>query len=52
MITLNTEQAQYCAGVFNDYFGQFDRIDQYMRDQKTCTNKKCSNCIARHGSGR
>tara|TARA_B100001057_G_C22734461_1_gene905225 strand:- start:96 stop:1199 length:1104 start_codon:yes stop_codon:yes gene_type:complete len=34
MNTLNTEQAQYCAGVFNDYFGQFDRIDQYMRDQK------------------
>ena len=34
MTTLNTEQAQFCAGIFNDYFGQFDRIDQYMRDQK------------------
>ena len=34
MNTLNTEQAQFCAGIFNDYFGQFDRIDQYMRDQK------------------
>ena len=35
-MTLNTEQAkQFCAGIFNDYFGQFDRkIDQYMRDQK------------------
>ena len=34
MNTLNTEQAQFCAGIFNDYFGQFSRIDQYMRDQK------------------
>ena len=32
--TLNKEQALYCAGIFNDYFCQFDRIDQYMRDQK------------------
>ena len=32
--TLSREQAQTVAGIFNDYFGQFDRIDQYMRDQK------------------
>jgi hypothetical protein len=32
--TLTKEQALYCANIFNDYFGQFDRIDQYMRDQK------------------
>ena len=31
---LSKEQALHCAGVFNDYFGQFSRIDQYMRDQK------------------
>ena len=34
MKTLSKEQAIHCAGVFNDYFGQFNRIDQYMRDQK------------------
>ena len=32
--TLSKEQAQKVAAIFNDYFGQFDRIDQYMRDQK------------------
>jgi hypothetical protein len=32
--TLETKEALHCAKVFNDYFGQFDRIDQYMRDQK------------------
>ena len=32
--TLNEEQALYCANIFNNYFGQFSRIDQYMRDQK------------------
>ena len=32
--TLTKEQALYCANIFNDYFSQFDRIDQYMRDQK------------------
>ena len=34
MKSLNREQALHVAGVFNDYFGQFNRIDQYMRDQK------------------
>ena len=32
--TLSKEQALHIAGIFNDYFGQFERIDQYMRDQK------------------
>lgn len=32
--TLTKEQALHCANIFNDYFGQFDRIDDYMRDQK------------------
>ena len=32
--TLDREEALHCANVFNDYFGQFSRIDQYMRDQK------------------
>ncbi len=34
MKTLTKEEAIHCANVFNDYFGQFNRIDQYMRDQK------------------
>ena len=34
MTTLNTEQAQFCAGIFNDYFGQFIELIKYMRDQK------------------
>ena len=32
--TLDREEALHCANVFNNYFGQFSRIDQYMRDQK------------------
>ena len=31
---LSKEDALHCANIFNNYFGQFDRIDQYMRDQK------------------
>ena len=31
---LTKEDAMHCAKVFHDYFGNFDRIDQYMRDQK------------------
>jgi len=34
MKNLTREEALHCAGIFNDYFGQFSRIDQYMRDQK------------------
>ena len=34
MKTLTKEEALHCANIFNDYFGQFNRIDQYMRDQK------------------
>ena len=34
MKTLTREEALHCANIFNDYFGQFSRIDQYMRDQK------------------
>ena len=34
MKTLTREEALHCANIFNDYFGQFNRIDQYMRDQK------------------
>ena len=34
MKNLSKEQALHIASIFNDYFGQFDRIDQYMRDQK------------------
>ena len=31
---LTHEQAVHCAKAFEDYFGNFDRIDEYMRDQK------------------
>jgi hypothetical protein len=31
---LSKEDALHCAKVFKDYFGNFDRIDEYMRDQK------------------
>lgn len=32
--TLTKEEALHCANIFTNYFGQFDRIDQYMKDQK------------------
>jgi hypothetical protein len=31
---LSKEDAVHCTKVFQDYFGSFDRIDQYMKDQK------------------
>jgi hypothetical protein len=31
---LSKEDAIHCAKAFEDYFGNFDRIDEYMRDQK------------------
>jgi len=31
---LTKEDAIHCAKAFEDYFGNFDRIDEYMRDQK------------------
>jgi uncharacterized protein YPO0396 len=31
---LTFDDAVHCAKVFEDYFGNFDRIDEYMRDQK------------------
>jgi hypothetical protein len=31
---LKFEEALHCAKAFEDYFGNFDRIDEYMRDQK------------------
>ena len=34
MKTLTKEQALHCAGIFQNYFGNFSRIDEYMRDQK------------------
>jgi hypothetical protein len=34
MMKFTTEQAQHCAKIFIDYFEKFDRIDEYMRDQK------------------
>lgn len=31
---MTKEDALVCAKAFKDYFGNFDRIDEYMRDQK------------------
>jgi len=33
-MNLTKEEAIHCAKVFEDYFGNFNRIDEYMRDQK------------------
>ena len=33
-MNLTKDDAIHCAKVFEDYFGNFDRIDEYMRDQK------------------
>jgi len=34
MKTLSKEQALYCANIFKNYFSDFKRIDEYMREQK------------------
>ena len=34
MKTLNKIEAKHVADIFSNYFDQFNRIDQYMRDQK------------------
>jgi len=31
---ITKENALHCAKVFEDYFGNFNRVDEYMRDQK------------------
>jgi hypothetical protein len=33
-MNLTFEEAVHCAKAFEDYFGNFSRIDEYMRDQK------------------
>lgn len=33
-MSLNKEQAIHCAKVFSDYFDKFERIDDYIREQK------------------
>jgi len=33
-LSLTKEQAVHCAGVFSNYFDRFQRIDDYIRDQK------------------
>jgi hypothetical protein len=34
MFKLNKDQAIFCANAFSDYFDKFQRVDDYMRDQK------------------
>jgi hypothetical protein len=31
---MNKDQALYCANIFSEYFDKFNRIDDYMRDEK------------------
>jgi len=33
-MNLSYEDALHCASVFREYFGNFSRVDEYMRDQK------------------
>ena len=33
-MSLTFDEALHCSKVFKDYFGEFNRIDEYMRDQK------------------
>lgn len=39
---LTKEDALHCAKVFEDYFGNFNRIDEYMRDQKLASLSEMS----------
>jgi hypothetical protein len=39
-MTLTKEDAVYCAGIFENYFAKFNRIDEYMRDQKIASLNK------------
>lgn len=34
MSDLTKEQALYCVNIFSNYFGNFEKIDDYIRDQK------------------
>jgi hypothetical protein len=34
MLKLTIDQAKHCADVFSNYFDKFQRVDDYMRDQK------------------
>jgi hypothetical protein len=34
MLKLTIDQAKHCADVFSNYFDKFERVDDYMRDQK------------------
>lgn len=33
-MNLTKDEALYCAKIFHDYFSEFHRVDDYMRDQK------------------
>ena len=48
-MSLNREQANYIASVFENYFGNFNRIDEYMREQKL--NSLAERPIALPGCG-
>jgi len=39
---MNKDDALICAKAFHDYFGNFNRIDEYMRDQKLASLSEIS----------
>jgi hypothetical protein len=41
-MNLTKDEALHCAKVFEDYFGSFSRVDEYMRDQKLDSLSKLS----------
>lgn len=44
-VNLTKEDAIHVAKVFQDYFGNFDRIDEYMRDQKLNSLSEIGNSL-------
>ena len=47
--TLTTEQALYCANIFNDYFGKFRSYRSVYERSKTISNIRCAGCITWNG---
>lgn len=48
-MSLNYEQALHCAKVFEEYFGDFNRIDEYMREQKLNSLAELSSALPGFG---
>jgi hypothetical protein len=48
-MSLNYEQALHCAKFFEEYFGDFNRIDEYMREQKLNSLAELSSALPGFG---